>query len=595
MKRKFSVVNVLAGSVLGTAGLAQGISSPNVVLVMTDDQGYGDLSCHGNPWLKTPNLDRLYKESVRLNNYHVSPTCAPTRAALMTGRYSNRTGVWHTINGRSILRKNETTLAELFRQAGYRTGLFGKWHLGDNYPSRPEDKGFNEVFRHGGGGMGQTPDYWDNAYFDNTYIHNGKPETVNGFCTDVFFDQAMNFIKTESENKRPFFTYLVPNAAHSPMHCPPNFSAPYKDLGVSVANFYGMIANIDWNMGRLETFLRENGLAGNTILIFTTDNGSAAGWKLYNSGMRAGKASAYDGGHRVPFFIRWPDGGLGGGREVAQLASHIDIAPTLSDLLKLPVSNRVRFDGISLVPLLKGEGADWPDRVVITDSQRIHMPDKWRESSIMTDRWRLINGNELYDIKMDPGQRKDIASKYPETVARLRADYEIWWNSMAESFSDDCEIVLGNDAENPTVLTAHDWMIAEGYAPWNQQLIRNQGLTQEGEWAVEIDQAGLYRIKLSRWPPETARPIRAALLPGKPVPGESAYRTVPGESFPAVKAVVDISGQHAETDVFEDSICTVFELSLPAGTTRLHGAFLAEDGSRLGSYYAIVERLRYRD
>ncbi|MCB1224729.1 MAG: sulfatase-like hydrolase/transferase, partial [Verrucomicrobiales bacterium] len=251
---------------------------PNVILLVTDDQGYGDLSCHGNPVLKTPHLDALHDESIRLTNYHVSPTCAPARSALMTGRFSDRTGCWHTINGRSILRGNEITMGQIFQAAGYGTAMVGKWHLGDNYPSRPEDKGFLEVYRHGGGGVGQTPDYWDNAYFDGSYHHNGKIEPAQGYCTDVFFSQTKKFIEQQAQKKQPFFIYLCTNAPHGPNHAPEKFAAPYAEkFPTGLAHFYGMIANIDDNMARLDRFLIDNDLRDNTIVIFMTDNGTATG------------------------------------------------------------------------------------------------------------------------------------------------------------------------------------------------------------------------------------------------------------------------------------------------------------------------------
>ena len=346
---KLSCALILAVFWLGTSVLTA--ERPNVILIVTDDQGYGDFSCHGNPRLQTPELDRLYAESVRLTDYHVSPTCAPTRASLMTGRYANRTGVWHTINGRSILRQGETTLAEILRDAGWRTGIFGKWHLGDNYPSRPQDRGFEEVFIHSGGGIGQTPDVWDNGYFDGTYLHNGTRTKTKGFCTDVLFNRAMDF--ADKHKDEPFFIYLATNAAHAPMHAPAEFSEPYAGLGVRVANFYGMIANIDWNMGRLIRFLKRSGLDDNTVLIFSADNGSAAGWKLYNSGMRAGKGSEYDGGHRVPCFVRWPNGRIEGGRDVDALSAHIDWLPTIAELCDVNVPNSLELDGISLETLLR--------------------------------------------------------------------------------------------------------------------------------------------------------------------------------------------------------------------------------------------------
>ncbi|MHC5056243.1 MAG: sulfatase-like hydrolase/transferase, partial [Planctomycetota bacterium] len=257
-------------------GGVRAATKPNVILVMTDDQGYGDLSCHGHPTLKTPHLDGLHAESTRFTDFHVSPTCSPTRAALMTGRYNNRAGVWHTIMGRSILLRDEVTAADVFAANGYRTGFFGKWHLGDNYPFRPEDRGFQTVWRHGGGGVGQTPDYWGNDYLGDTYWIDGKPTKFEGYCTDVWFDGLLKFV--EANRERPFFAYVPTNAPHGPFISPPE----YPNQG-----FYGMIRNIDDNMGRLMKRLDELGLAQDTILIFMTDNGTAAG--NFPAGMRGRK------------------------------------------------------------------------------------------------------------------------------------------------------------------------------------------------------------------------------------------------------------------------------------------------------------------
>jgi arylsulfatase A-like enzyme len=433
---------------------------PNVVLVITDDQGYGDLSCLGNPVLKTPNLDKLYGESVRLTDYHVAPTCSPTRAALLTGRWSNRTGVWHTIMGRSMLRENEVTMGQIFQDAGYATGMFGKWHLGDNYPYRPEDRGFAEVIRHGGGGVGQTPDYWDNAYFDGSYFYNGRIEPVEGFCTDVWFDYAQRYILAQKQAGKPFFAYISTNAPHGPMHAPESSSQPYQHLGVHVANFFGMIANIDDQVGQLRTMLDREGLTENTIFIFTTDNGTSSGAKVFNAGMRGQKGSQYDGGHRVPFFLHWPAGGLTGGRDVKPIAAHVDVLPTLIDLCGIPAPQNVRFDGRSLRPLLEGRTEDglWPDRILVTDSQRVKDPIKWKQSAVMTSRWRLVNGTELYDIQADPGQQQNVAAEHPEVIARLRAFYEDWWAELEPTFQQATPIHLGHPAENPTTLTCHDWI-----------------------------------------------------------------------------------------------------------------------------------------
>lgn len=568
---------------------------PNVVLVITDDQGYGDLSFTGNPRLKTPNIDALAKRSVRLTDYHVSPTCSPTRAALLTGHWTNRTGVWHTIMGRSLLRENETTIGRIFADSGYATGMFGKWHLGDNYPFRPEDRGFDEVMRHGGGGVGQTPDYWDNAYFDGAYFHNSKPEPVKGFCTDVFFDYAKRFIKKQNEAGKPFFAYIATNAPHGPMHSPVNASRPYADLNTNLANFFGMIANIDANVGDLRKFLRDEGLEENTIFIFTTDNGTSSGANVFNAQMRGRKGSEYDGGHRVPFFIHWPAGNLVGGRDVAPITAHVDVVPTLIDLCGLKNPSGVKFDGVSIRPLLENQSTEWPDRILITDSQRVKDPIKWRKSAVMTSKWRLVNGKELYDIKADPGQQKNIAKEHPHVVKRLTAFYDGWWEELTPTFAQDCYLYLGHERANPTTLTSHDW-ITTGSTPWNQGHIRNAttGKGNTGFWNVRFVADGEYEIRLRRWPQENGSALGAALPPGKDVPGVTPFRARKGVAFKPVRTVLTIGDDKYEGKVDPESDEHVFVVKRKAGDTRLAARFYNANDDWIGAYYAYVRRLESR-
>jgi len=583
----------IASFVLVICTGAYAAERPNVVIVITDDQGYGDLSCHGNPLLKTPALDQLYAESVRLTDYHVSPTCSPTRAALLTGHWSNRTGVWHTIMGRSMLRADEVTMGDVFRASGYATGMFGKWHLGDNYPYRAEDRGFDEVMRHGGGGVGQTPDYWNNAYFDGSYWHNGTPTPVEGFCTDVFFDYARRFIKAQHEAGKPFLAYIATNAPHGPMHSPVEYSRPYQDQGVTVANFFGMIANIDWNVGRLREFLADEGIADNTIFIFTTDNGTSAGAKVFNAGMRGRKGSQYDGGHRVPCFIRWPQGGIDGGVDRDRLAAHIDLLPTLIDLCDLQPPTGVKFDGRSIAGPLKGESsAAWPDRTLVTDSQRVKDPIKWRQSAVMTDRWRLIDGKQLFDIKADPGQRSDIAKSHPEVFDRLRRFYEHWWSELEPTFDDATAIYLGHEAEPITRLTSHDWITAK-MTPWNQSHVRAalNGSANTGYWNVNVVRAGQYAIVLRRWPLEIDHAIDAPLPPGDLVPGQRAYRATPGTPVHAVKANLKIGNRSLSQPVSSDQRAVTFEIDLKGDEQQLSATFETDDGEVYGAYYVYVERM----
>ena len=574
---------------------AQAAKRPNVVLVITDDQGYGDLSCHGNPVLKTPHLDKLHSEGVRLTDYHVAPTCSPTRAALITVHWTNRTGVWHTIMGRSMLRHNEVTIGRILADGGYHTAMFGKWHLGDNYPYRPEDRGFQEVLRHGGGGVGQTPDYWDNAYFDGSYFLNGKPMPVKGFCTDVFFDYAKRFIRKVKDDDKPFFVYLCTNAPHGPMHSPVKSSAPYKKQGVDVSNFFGMISNIDDNVGALRAFLKKEGLAENTIFIFTTDNGTASGAGVFNAGMRGRKGSEYDGGHRVPFFIHWPKGGLTGGRDVDMITSYVDIVPTLIDYCDVPAPKGVKFDGVNIRPLIEGYAKTWPDRILVTDSQRVRDPIKWRKSAVMTDQWRFINGKELYDIKTDAAQKNNVASANPGVVKRLTKFYGDWWAEIAPTFGQPTAIYLGAKAPlaNPVTLTCHDW-IANSLTPWNQRHIRNaeKKPSYTGFWAVDVKTAGEYTVELRRWPKEANHPITAGLPAGADVPGVKPMRATPGKTFAAVKAHLKLGDQKLTLPIKPNAKSITFRLKLKPGRDELWAKFTDAKGTPMGAFYAYVMKLK---
>jgi arylsulfatase B len=570
---------------------------PNVVLVITDDQGYGDLGVHGNPIISTPNMDALAKESIRLEDYHVAPTCAPTRAGLLTGRWHNRTGVWHTVMGRSMLRRNEVTLADMLAANGYRTAMIGKWHLGDSYPYRPHDRGFEQAYYNGGGGVGQTPDYWNNAYFDGSYFRNGEPEPAEGYVTDVFFNEAIAFIESVRAGGEPFFVYLATNAPHGPMHAPQSYADSYADEGLSVGvqHFLGMITNIDDNVGRLRSYLDENDLSENTIFVFTTDNGTSSGNNIFNAGMRGKKGSEYDGGHRVPFFLHWPAGGFSTVRHVDRVTAHVDIVPTLLDLTGSQAPEGIRFDGNSLRPLLEGAAVDWPDRVLISDSQRVLDPIRWRRSYVMTDRWRLINGEELYDMDKDPGQEVDVAAEHPEIKKKLRAAYEAQWAELLPTFAEPTPIVLGHADANPVTLTGHDWLGTNAQVPWNQRHIRNlereaDGV-HKGYWWVDIAEAGRYEFELRRWPAEADLPIAAAAQPEPDVPGVTAFRAVPGVAFPAVGARLLIGAHSMDAPVGKTDKQVSFAATLDAARTRLVATFTDEAGAEVGAYYVTVKRL----
>ncbi|PAW65023.1 MAG: arylsulfatase [Opitutia bacterium Tous-C1TDCM] len=452
MNSRFAKILVWAAlAVGGMPGLwpsALRAAQPNILFVFTDDQGYGDLSAHGNPVLRTPHLDRLRSESARFTDFHVSPTCAPTRSALFTGRHEFKNGVTHTIFERERLTLDATTLAQVLQRAGYTTGIFGKWHLGDEAEYRPERRGFDEVFIHGGGGIGQTypgscGDAPGNTYFDPAILHNGRFVRTQGFCTDVFFAQATRWIETV-RGTRPFFAYVALNAPHAPYTARPEDAALYADKTPSreVAHFFGMIHNIDENVGRLLARLDALGLRENTLVIFMNDNGSAAGARLFNAGMRAQKGTPYLGGTRANSFWRWP--GKIGPRDVPELAAHVDFFPTLAEIVGAKPDARLaaQVEGRSLWPLLKGEAVAWPERLLFTHVgrwPRFSDPDlaKFAKGAVRSPRWHLVSEAggakpawQLFDLQADPGEKNDVAVEHPETVGKLAAAYDAWWASV---------------------------------------------------------------------------------------------------------------------------------------------------------------------
>ncbi|MDA7975045.1 MAG: arylsulfatase [Pirellulales bacterium] len=584
-------------------------SQPNIVIVIADDQGYGDLGHTGNPVIKTPNIDALASESTSLTDYHVAPTCSPTRSALMTGHWTDRTGVWHTINGRSMLRANEVTLGQLLKDNGYTTGMFGKWHLGDNFPYRPEDRGFDEVYRHGGGGVGQTPDVWDNAYFGGSYFHNGEIVPAEGFCTDVFFGQARKFIKKQVEAGKPFFAYISTNAPHGPLHCPQKYLDMYPSQSQKIAAFYGMITNIDDNVGATRKFLKELGVSDNTLFIFTTDNGTATGNEVFNAGMRGKKGSEYEGGHRVPFIAHWPAAGWNTMHRCDILCHAVDVVPTVVGLAGGKKPQSLRWDGVSIETLLDPkQDADIGDRMLVTDSQRIRDPIKWRKTAVMSQQWRLINGAELFEIKKDPSQEKDVAADHPQQVKKMKDFYDGWWAELEPTFLETTEIYLGAQEAPRVTLTCHDWI--GGTPPWNQHMVRaamgyrpkNSGKKKQtgGDsseeasgsfWAVKVLKSGKYNFELRRWPTEANKPLASSLPAGVAVPGASkAFRETPGEAIPVVSAGLRINGDvKAVLSVAEGKPSGVqMSLSLQPGSYELAPFFKTKDGKEVGAYYCIV-------
>ena len=468
---------------------------PNVVLILTDDQGWGDVGFHGNPHLKTPNLDRLANESVELARFYVSPVCSPTRASLLTGRYNYRTGAIDTFLGRSTMAADETTLAEIMSASGYRTGIFGKWHLGDNYPSRPIDQGFQRALVHRGGGIGQPADPPGNTYFDPVLLDNGREVTSRGYSSDVFTDAAISFVREHSAE--PFLAYLAFNCPHAPLQVPSKYHDPYRGMSLDddTAKLYGMVANIDDNVGRLLVALDELGLAAETIVIFLTDNGPQV--LRYNGTLRGQKGSVYDGGIRVPCLVRWP-GKLKAGRKVETVAAHIDLLPTLVELCRLKLPADIRFDGVSLAPLLLGQRDALDERLLFFQWHRGDVPERYRNCAVRSARYKLLQpvGREpgaftaawaLYDMLEDPREDHDVADAHPDVVARMKAAYEAWFTDVGSTRGYPVpRIIVGTEHENPVTLTRQDWRGPR--AGWGKDSL--------GFWKIEVAQAGSYDVSL---------------------------------------------------------------------------------------------------
>lgn len=573
-------------------------NKPNVILIITDDQGYGDVGAHGNPYINTPNLDQLHAESTRLTNFHVSPTCAPTRAALLTGHYSNKTGVWHTIGGRSLLLENEKTMADIFSENNYKTGAFGKWHLGDNYPYRPMDRGFDESVVHGAGGIWQTPDYWNNDYFDDTYRHNGSLKKYKGYCTDVWFNESMKFIEENKDD--PFFCYIATNAPHGPLWVDDKYVKPYENnKDIVKPEFYGMIENVDENIGRLMDKLKGLKLDQNTIVIFMTDNGTASGvwtnnetqfvFRGYGAGMRGKKNSAYEGGHRVPFFIRWPKGNLKSNNEINALTAHIDILPTLMDLCHLKDSENTQFDGKNLTPLLYGTD-NWSARTLVVDSQRSEYLKKWKKSAVMTEQWRLINGRELYDIQEDFGQKNDVAKAYPEVVKELSKAYDKWWEDVSVNANVVAPIIVGNRMDNPSTLTCHDWH-SNDKNPFQQDLVR-KGINSNGWWHIKVETEGNYEITLRRWPKHLNHAIQDGLKIRPELEGTTVSKSAIGKALPITIAKLDIGEKTYSNSVSKTDTEITFKVKLNKGTQKIQTYFTnPKESIELGAYFVEVKKI----
>lgn len=549
---------------------------PNVILILTDDQGYGDMSVHGNPILKTPEIDKLSKQSVRFTDFHVAPMCTPTRSQLLSGIDAMRNGATAVCQGRSMLRSDIKIMPQFFADAGYATGLFGKWHLGDSYPYRPRFRGFQEVISFRAFGITSLADYWGNTYFDPVFMHNGVDTKYEGYCTDIFFNEAMLWMKQCQEEKKPFFLYLPTNTPHEPDIVADKYAEPYKGTFQEKTineNFYGMIANIDENIGKLEIFLKENGLRDNTILIFMSDNGTQSkhAQAIYNAGMRGRKKSVYEGGHRVPLFVRWIDGELQHGTDISELTEVQDLLPTLIELCGLD-SNETKFDGTSLAGLLKGE-KKLDERMFVI--QYNISGEKWDPAVVLWETWRLANKKELYNIATDPGQANNVIADFPEIAGKMEAYYDDWYKKVKPDFNRKRDIIIGSEKANPLMLYASDW---DGdYCDNPGRLIKANG---NGFWDIIVEKEGTYEIELFRWSEESQKP----LIDSYDGESETGIR-------PIVKAQLIIGSYDKTVSTKPEDKSVKFKVELNAGNTTLKSNLFDIDNNVLcGAMYVKVSR-----
>jgi arylsulfatase A-like enzyme len=568
---------------------------PNVILILSDDEAYGDFGCYGNTQIHTPAFDRYYRESVRFSNFYVQPVCSPTRACLMTGRYLFRGGLIDTYRGVSMLRPNEVILAQaLAEYGGYRTGIFGKWHLGDHYPLRPNERGFQESLVCTGGGIGQIDDPIDNPYIDPILYHNGKAEQYHGNCTDIFFDEALRFV--EANRALPFFVYIPTNVVHEPLEVPERYAAPYRAMGLSdpVSKLYGMVTNLDENIAKMFSKLEAWGLDRNTVVIFLTDNGMG-GPKRYNAGLRGSKTQVYEGGIKTPFFVRWP-GRFEGGRDVDRIGAHIDVFPTVLDICGVPKPAGLQLDGSSLLPLLEGKTAGWPDRTLFIQQARPDrygwdVPRLYTNCAVRGQQYKIVMSassgdrfsrpvgmgeTELYDIGQDPGEQHNLAAEHPEVVFEMRRQYEAWFWEVMKGLNPPVRNQLGTPYENPVRLGPQDMRGPKATdAPWNWDQAHQMAKTEpagSGYYEVEVAREGRYRFTLRFGPPG-----------GKDVPVMK-----PGKAF------LGIGGINREKAIEAGAQAVVFEVELKAGKGRLEPLFTGQrtDGGAVSPFWIEVEYLK---
>lgn len=592
-----------------TAGTNRTSMHPNVIIILTDDQGYGEFSCNGNPLVQTPNVDKLALAGISFTDFHVSPMCTPTRGELMTGLDAFRNGAVNVSSGRTLLRPELKTMADIFRAAGYHTGIFGKWHLGDNYPYRPEDRGFDEAVWFPSSHINSVPDYWDNDYFDDTFIQNGVRKPFRGYCTDVFFNESIRWMDETSGSKAPFFAYIPLNAAHSPHFVPEKYRIPVREsfaehpevVGLlteprkdALISFLAMGLNIDENVGKLMNFLEDADLLSNTIVVFLTDNGSTFGQDYYNAGMKGRKTELWEGGHRVPLFIKTPPDMFPQPAVINELCQVQDLLPTLSSMAgidNLPEN----LDGVDLTPLIKGEKTNLEDRMLVINYSRMPtfkvsytndnpaIPKK-NGAAVLWKNWRLLENRELYDLSSDPHQDFDVASQHPEILRKMSEHLDEWWDDLEDHVLDVQRVVIGNDAENPMMITACEWLNVFV----DQQMQVRRGVEKNGVWHVIVNQAGKYEFKLRRWPRESGLALRDSMASTIVTDG----RYVKGSPLDIHVARIRVGEKEKSKSIERSDQSAAFIFDLEKGENSIETWFHnGKDEPICGAYYVYIRRI----
>jgi arylsulfatase A-like enzyme len=561
---------------------------PNVIVVLSDDQGYADFSCHGNPVLKTPFLDKLYGESVRFGNFHVAPVCTPTRGQLMSGLDAMHNKACMVPSGRNIMRRDILTMPEIFAKNGYQTGIFGKWHLGDHYPDRPMDRGFQKCVWFKGWGLASEIEY-DNDYYAVRYLDSLKVSYSGKYCTDFWFSEAIKWMGQMADEKKPFFTYLALNAPHGPLDSPTEDREFYLKQGVdkNVASFFGMIRNIDQNMAQLDQWLEKKNVKENTLIVFMNDNGGTAGVKTYNAGMKGMKGQNDEGGHRAACFVRYPNGNFGKPRTVDYPAEIQDLLPTFVDLFGL--KTKAKFDGQSLKPMLTQENKKFGDRMFVVQYGGRTRPEKYY-CCVVWNSWRLVENKGLFDLSTDPGQKVDLADKHPEVLARMRAFYETWWKGVEPEVEKLIPLWVGSEKENPIMLTSNNWM---GVDVDNRTVVANAaGTPRGGEMKIEVQEGGEYLVELSRWPFHLDRNLTIS----GPEKTFAETPLVTGKALPIAAGCFSLNGAEPMIVNSDPEATRIsFEVKLGKGNNTIQSWFRDSNGNDLkGAYYVRLQKMNQR-